>query len=193
MDLKTYDQLFETILNDPLPASPYNKPAYMNYVKLNASRLQRWMKHGVLNTDLINAVKNISEPQTWTIITEPWCGDAAHLTPFIQRVADMNPLITVDYQLRDTPPFLIEQYLTNGTRSIPKLIIADSDKNDLSVWGPRPAQCQLLFKQLTKDQVNHDEKEILIQKWYNEDKGVSVQLELLAILQDIAARRPKVA
>jgi hypothetical protein len=97
----------------------------------------------------------------------------------------MNALITIDYQLRDSPPFLIESHLTNGKKAIPKLIITDSQGNELASWGSRPAQCQALFYQMVGEHVTHDDREIAIQKWYNEDKGVSVQLELLAILQQI--------
>lgn len=183
MNANIYQQLFISILADPMPAHPYDSPTYLNYVKLNQRRMERWMKQGILNPELIAAVQRIDKPQTWTIITEPWCGDAAHTQPFIERVAAMNALITIDFQLRDSPPFLIESHLTNGKRAIPKLIITDSQENEIASWGSRPAQCQALFHQLVAARVPHDEKEIAIQKWYNEDKGVSVQLELLAILQ----------
>jgi hypothetical protein len=185
MNANTYQQLFISILADPAPAHPYDNPKYLNYVKLDQRRIERWLKHGVLNPALIAAVLRIDKPQTWTIITEPWCGDAAHTQPFIQRVAEMNALITLDYQLRDSPPFLIESHLTNGKKAIPKLIIADGQGNELASWGSRPAACQALFHELTVAHVPYDDKEIAIQKWYNEDKGVSVQRELLAILQQI--------
>ncbi|PWV55598.1 thioredoxin-like protein [Chitinophaga sp. S165] len=187
MNANTYQQLFISILADPAPLSPYNNPTYMNYVKLNQRRIERWHKHGILNPELIAAVQRIDKPQTWTIITEAWCGDAAHTQPFIQMVAEKNPLITLDYQLRDSPPFLIESHLTNGKKAIPKLVITDGMGNELASWGSRPAQCQALFYELVAAHVSHDDKEIAIQKWYNEDKGVSVQLELLTILERLEA------
>lgn len=185
MDANTYQELFISILADPAPGRPYDNPTYMNYVKLNQKRIERWLKHGILNPELIAAVKRIDKPQTWIIITEPWCGDAAHTQPFMEQVAAMNSLITIDYQLRDAPPFLIEKHLTNCKKSIPKLVITDSEGNELGGWGPRPAQCQALFYQLVAAHVPHDDKEIVIQKWYNEDKGAGVQMELLAILEQI--------
>jgi len=186
MNFETYQQLFQSILNNPAPEKPYDDASYMNYVKLNWSREQRWLKHGELNTDLIAAVQRINKTQFWTIITEPWCGDAAHTTPFMQRIADYNPLISVDYQLRDSAPFLIDKYLTRGTKSIPKLIIADEHHQDLATWGPRPAPCQLLFGQLTNAHVDYAEKKIALQKWYNDDRGVTFQEELLAIIAKIS-------
>lgn len=184
MNLTAYQQYFSNILEHPTPIQPYDSPDYLNYAKLNWSRQHRWLKLGVLNKDLVALIQNIKKPQTWTIITEPWCGDAAHTQPFMQMLAALNPSITVDYQLRDSPPFLIEQYLTNGTRSIPKLIIADDD-HEIATWGPRPLACQLLYTQMVKDHVDMDVKKIALQKWYNDDKGQSFQLELLALLKPV--------
>jgi len=186
MDFESYQQKFQAILDDPAPAKPYDDAGYMNYVRLNWSREQRWLKHGELNTLLISAIERINKKQFWTIITEPWCGDAAHTLPFMQRIGSFNPLISIDYRLRDSEPFLIDQYLTKGTKSIPKLIIADEDHQDLATWGPRPAACQLLFEQLTNAHVDYAEKKIALQKWYNDDKGVSFQEELFAIITKIS-------
>ena len=185
MNFIAYQEIFQQILNDPQPPAPYQDPDYLNYVKLNWSRQQRWLKTGILNEELAAVIGSIKGEQHWTIITEPWCGDAAHSIPFLHRLSELNPLIKVDYQLRDSEPFLIEQYLTNGTKSIPKLIIADANSNDLAVWGPRPAECQALYTRLLKDHVEMEQKKIALQQWYNTDKGVSLQQELITILSPI--------
>ncbi len=183
MDFTTYQQLFQNILTDPDPKFPYNDPHYLNYAKLNWARQERWFKSGILNETLITLTKTINTPQSWTIITEPWCGDAAHSLPFVQRLSALNPLIMVDYQLRDAEPFLIEEYLTGTSKSIPKLIIADNKGNDLAVWGPRPAECQALYHRLLNDHVDMDQKKIALQQCYNADKGVSLQQELIVIFE----------
>jgi len=185
MDFETYNSKFLEILDNPAPAAPYDDAHYINYAKLNWSRQRRWLKVGVLNPELVATIQQICKKQYWTVITEPWCGDAAHTLPFIHRLAEYNPLITVDYQLRDEGPFLIDRYLTKGAKSIPKLIISDEEHNDLAVWGPRPAGCQLLYEELLKSDVDFDQKKIALQKWYNDDKGESFQLELLAIILNI--------
>ncbi|MGN7818980.1 thioredoxin family protein [Chitinophaga sp. 22536] len=190
MNFTDYLQLFENILQDAEPKAPYSNPDYFNYTKLNWSRQQRWLKTSVINEDITAAVKNITAPQQWVIITEPWCGDAAHIVPFLHKIAALNPLITIDIQLRDTPPFLIEQYLTNGTRSIPKLIIRDQDGNDMAVWGPRPAECQVLYNRLKAEKADFERTKIELQQWYNEDKGKSLQAELLEVLTAVQKITP---
>lgn len=182
MDFANYLLIFEHIINNPEPPAPYNKPDYLNYARLNFQRQQRWFKTGVITGAMREAMARITQPQRWVVITEPWCGDAAHNIPFIEMMAALNPLVTTEYHLRDQPPFLIEQYLTNGTKSIPKLIVRDAEGNDLFTWGPRPAGCQAVYDRLKAENADFERMKTDIQKWYNDDKGQSLQQELLAVM-----------
>lgn len=187
MNFETYRSLFEAIVAKDATEHqpPYDNPDYLDYTKLNWSRMNRWIKTGQLSEALKEAVQAIDTPQAWIVITEPWCGDAAHNIPFIQMAADANPLITVRYVLRDTAPFLIDQYLTNGTKSIPKLIIRNAAGQDLGTWGPRPASCQEVYTRLKAAQAPFDTVKVEIQNWYNHNKGEDVQAELTAVLKNL--------
>src|SRR3954466_10960721 len=138
MNYKEYLLLFEQIVNNENPWPPYDKPNYLNYTKLNLSRMSRWMKTMQLDETLVEMLKNMNRKQHWIIIVEPWCGDVVHLLPFLVRVAEQSPCITYDLQLRDSEPFIINSYLTRSSKSIPKLIIQSADGYDLFTWGPRP-------------------------------------------------------
>lgn len=188
MDFQTYFNQFEQILNHPNPAAPYDNPDYFNYTKLNQSRMNRWLKKGVLTEEMIAAVEAIGEPQQWIVVTEPWCGDAAHIVPFLHLIAARNPLISIDYELRDSEPFRINDYLTRGGKAIPKLIIRDAAGNDLATWGPRPEACQLIYSKLTAEQADFETVKTELQKWYNENEGKDTQAELVALLRPLVQR-----
>lgn len=179
MDFPTYKVFFKAVLDGAKLLPPYNNPDYLNYTKLNWSRQRRWLNTGKLNELLVQKIKAIGQPQTWVLITEPWCGDAAHNLPFIYMLTEQNPLIKLDIQLRDSEPFLIQRYLTRGGKSIPKLIVRDEAGKDLLVWGPRPAKCQELYDRLKAENADDEELKLQLQWWYNEDKGISLQQELL--------------
>jgi len=178
MTFEAYLTIFESILKSANPPAPYDVPDYFNYAKLNWSRMSRWSKVAVPSEEIVHTMEGIVKPQLWIVITEPWCGDAAHIIPFINMIAALNPLVTVDYQLRDAEPHLIAGYLTNGGKSIPKLIIRDENGVDLSNWGPRPLKCQALYNQLKAQEADFDTMKSELQKWYNADKGVEIQQEL---------------
>jgi len=183
MDFNTYMELFNSILNNPSPKAPYDNPDYHNYTKLNHSRSKRWLKHGRLTEEMVRTLKAVRSPQHWTIITEPWCGDASHIVPFLHMMTLENTLITVEYQLRDSEPFLINNYLTNGGKSIPKLIVRNEAGEDLIVWGPRPAQCQILYNGLLAEKAPFETIKVELQKWYNDNDGKDLQLEIESLLK----------
>jgi hypothetical protein len=173
----------QQLLFGPDYPHPYENPAYLEYARLGLSRMKRWDKSMILDASLKNYIRAIDQPQTWVVITEPWCGDAAPMLPFIARLADENPLITLDIQLRDQPPFLIEHYLTNGGKSIPKLIVRDADGKDLFTWGPRPALAQQLVLDLNASGAEKSEVVLALQNWYNDNKGEEMQQEWMRIFQ----------
>jgi len=183
MTFNAYQQLFAAIFENPNPQAPYDNPAYLEYTKLNWARQQRWLKTAVLDEELVQTIRQMNTPQHWVVITEPWCGDAAHIVPFLHLVSELNPLISIDYQLRDSEPFLINSYLTNGSKAIPKFIVRDAEGKDLSVWGPRPAACQQLYNTLKEEKADAERLKTELQKWYNADKGQTLQAELKALLK----------
>ncbi len=183
MNFQSYLQYFESILDNPNPSAPYDNPDYFNYTKLNWSRMSRWLKHGVLSPEIKKVISDIQAPQEWIIITEPWCGDAAHIVPFLHMITQLNPLIKVDYELRDSEPFRINTYLTNGGKSIPKLIVRDETGKDLATWGPRPAACQAVYDKLKEEKADFETLKIELQKWYNKDEGRGTLTELSALLK----------
>lgn len=181
----TYDQyleLNERILIDPNPGPPYDNPVYLNYARLGMSRMKRWDKTMRFSDAFLHALKQVDQPQLWIMITEPWCGDAHPVVPAIAMLPSVNPLISYDLQLRDSEPFLINSYLTNGGKSIPKLIVRDQNGNDLFTWGPKPEGARLLTLELKGAGVHYDTIATELQNWYNRDKGMSFQQELISLM-----------
>ena len=173
-----YLSSFEDILNRKLTKKPYDNEAYIEYVKLNKSRMNRWLRTGLLKGSTQQTIEEIREVQNWYIITEPWCGDAAHSVPFIYLLSELNQNIKLTLILRDSEPEWIERYLTNGSRSIPKLIVRNNYDEDLFTWGPRPKECQLLISELKKQQISDEDIKTRAQEWYNKNKGISLQKEI---------------
>lgn len=179
MTFQEYLDYFERILASPQDYGPYSDAEYLNYTKLNWSRMNRWLKRFEPKGEIKNLISSITEPQHWIVITEPWCGDAAHSVAQLYQIVKNNPNIDFDIQLRDAEPFLIDDYLTNGSKSIPKLIIRNDVGHDKIIWGPRPQKLQDLFEEMKVAEKSFEEVKEVMQKWYNEDKGEELQKELL--------------
>lgn len=178
MNFKEYNSYFQSIVENPTPPSPYDEEMYKEYTRLNYKRTQRWLKHAEFLPELKALIESPATPNNWVLITEPWCGDAAHSVPVIQLLSELNPSVHVEIQLRDSNSE-IDNYLTRGGKSIPVLIVRDETGKDLFHWGPRPAGCQEVFDKLKEEGADFEQQKIALQNWYNNDKGVSIQQELL--------------
>jgi hypothetical protein len=179
MTYQSYQDIFNQTTNPPYEES------LMDYMKLNQSRHDRWMKKGELLSETTEHLAAISEPQTWVLISEPWCGDAAHITPFIFKMAKMNPAIRLEVQLRDSESE-IENYLTNGNKAIPLLIVRNQANEDLFTWGPRPKDAQASFMKTGAKGMEMEQRKIELQNWYNNDKGAKIQNEIIALLKQFS-------
>lgn len=182
MTWQDYLKYFEEIITSHKPAPPYNEEEYFHYTKMNWSRSNRWLKNNPLTDETKTAIRRIGEKQTWELMTEPWCGDAAHIVPVIFLMSCENPNITLNIQLRDVNSE-IENYLTNGTKSIPIFIVRDNNGKDLFHWGPRPAAAKLLFENLKKNNSPFEDVKTALQNFYNKDKALGIQEEIIALLK----------
>ena len=158
--------------------------ALANYTLLNDRRMNRWDKTIKVTDASKIKLENFNKKVTWLVITESWCGDAAHIMPVINKVAELNN--TIDYRvvLRDENDALMNQFLTNGGKSIPKLIMIDNETNEvINTFGPRPATATKLVNDYKAEygKITPEFKEDL-QRWYNKDKGQSTIEDLLELL-----------
>ena len=187
MNWTTYISLFEDIVSKENTTPPYDNEDYHNYTSLNQSRQNRWLKRGEITPELTTEIENISESQEWILITEPWCGDAAHIAPFIFMASQLNDKIDFKINLRDAEDSIIQDYLTNGkSMSIPILVVRDKDGTDLFSWGPRPKDAQaILARHKNETDKSQEEKKIEFQGWYNKNKGADAQKELIEKFQSL--------
>jgi Thioredoxin len=155
-----------------------------DFVKLNEHRSSRIDKlYNVLDEEKEEICK-IDEHQIWLVITENWCGDSAQNLPYIAKIASLIKSVDLRIILRDSHPEVMDLYLTNGTRSIPKLIVFDAEGNEKFSWGPRPKEAQRLFKQWKAEGIVKPELYEKLHLWYSKDKGKCIEKEILQLIKN---------
>ena len=157
----------------------------VSLTKLNRQRIKRIDNTLEFSEEDLLPFKQISKGQLWLVISEAWCADAAQIVPVLSNIAESNPLIDLKIVLRDENPDLMNQYLTNGGKAIPILIIADAQSLEvLHVWGPRPKVATQMVEAYKKEhgKLTPEFKEDL-QKWYNQDKGQHILSDLQALFK----------
>ncbi len=160
---------------------------HKKFTQLNYKRMERWNKTFFLNEELSCVLKALKTKQTWILITETWCGDSAQLLPGIAKIAAASEgKITLKIILRDNNPDWINAYLTNGTKSVPKLISFDDNGTELFIWGPRPqgAIDILTHWKANLDTIDKEQFHVNLHTWYGKDKGAGLQQEFEKLLSN---------
>lgn len=179
MDYTQYNMLFKQLVEEERTTGEFSQMK-VDYTKLNFSRTKRLDKTAKVSEEAMEVFKGVSNKQTWLVITEPWCGDAAQTLPFLNKIAQEADNIDLKIVLRDDNLELMNQFLTNGSQSIPIVIMIDEDMNVLQTFGPRSKAATKLVSDYKEEHGKIDDafKEI-IQVWYNKDKGISIVNDLV--------------
>lgn len=154
---------------------------------LNANWERQAHVHDVYSPSepLREAAASIDEPQLWMVLTEPWCGDSAFLLPVIAETAALNDAITFRILYRDDNLDIMDQYLTDGSRSIPTLVAFSEEGEELFTWGPRPEGARQTFEELRN---RYDDKMEVIEgliAHYEDGGWREADEELTAALQSV--------
>lgn len=153
---------------------------YVNFTKMNLQRMKRIKKTYSPSADITALVKQCTA-QTWLILTEAWCGDAAQSVPMMANLAELNDQIELKLILRDEHPEIMNNYLTDGGKGIPKLIALSPEGAEYFNWGPRPAPAQQMvrdYKAMEEPKPDYLTFAETVQRWYAADGGQTFEREL---------------
>ena len=99
-------------------------------------------------------------------------------------MASQSDNIDLKIVFRDENEELMNLFLTNKGKAIPKLIIIDKQTGGfLNHWGPRPEGAVTLIKNYKeKFGIVDETAKTELQLWYLHDKGISSQNEIMDII-----------
>lgn len=185
MSYAEYREMISSLLEQGKTTGPNQSEAYIHYTMMNQARMKRLDKTTKLLTSSRDSVKKVEADQIWLIITEAWCGDAAQVIPVIEQIASESEKVETCYVLRDEHLDLMDLFLTNGGRSIPKILVIDKSTREVFThWGPRPEEVQAMVE-VRKGEEHPEpymEFAVKVQKWYAKDKTQSIQVEFSTAL-----------
>lgn len=184
MSYTEYRDLVTQLAKVGKATGPTQNDALVNYTQLNDKRMKRWDKTFKIDAETAEKISKIDKRITWLVLTESWCGDASPALPVLEKIATLNPNISLKIVLRDENIALMNNFLTNGAMSIPKLIALDDVKKEVvTTWGPRSTNAtQLVVDYKAEHGSLSPEFKQDLQVWYNKDKGQSILEDILVSL-----------
>lgn len=179
-----YRNYIKDLLKEGKSTGKEQSEALTHYSELNEARMNRLEKTVKISTEIIQKLNQLNGDYIWLVISEGWCGDAAQILPVIYKMAELSERIDLKIVFRDENEDLMNLFLTNGTKSIPKLIILDKNTLEvLSDFGPRPIGAkQLILDYKAKHGIVDETAKTNLQLWYLHDKGLSTQKEILDLM-----------
>ena len=120
------------------------------------------------------------------VLTETWCGDSIAVLPVVRKWIESVEEVTMRILSRDENPDVMDNYLTNGGRSIPKFVFFDQAFREIGSWGPRPQCIQAIFEQhrdaIKAGEIEKSEVIKKMRRGYAADKGKSIIQEMKELL-----------
>jgi len=179
-----YRKLISDLLGEGKSTGKEQSEDLTHYSILNETRMNRLDKTIKISEDTIVKLKNLKRDYIWLVISEGWCGDAAQIVPILNKMAEQSEKIELRIVFRDENEELMDLFLTNKTKSIPKLIIIDKETGSVvNHWGPRPKGAVNLIQNYKEQLGFIDETaKAELQMWYLHDKGISTQNEVIKMM-----------
>jgi hypothetical protein len=178
-----YRNIVSKLINEGKSTGKEQSADLLHYSELNEVRMKRLEKTLKLDLEVEKALQNLKSKQTWLVISEGWCGDAAQILPIIKLMSEASKNIDLKLVFRDENDALMNQFLTNGAKSIPKLLVLDESFNLINHWGPRPEGAKnLIIEYKAKHGIVDEVAKIALQKWYLDDKGISTMMEIVGMI-----------
>lgn len=185
-----YIREVDAMVKNKSTSGPDQSEVMINYTYLNYKRMSRLNKTVTLDDEITESLERVGMQMIWIAITEAWCGDAAQNLPYIAKLAQNSKNVNFKLIYRDANPEFMGRHLTNGAKSIPKLVAFKQGSNEeIFVWGPRPKPVQKMVmdnKRLPDDKrIAYSEFSKIVHTWYAKDKNSTLRSELLHIFRSI--------
>jgi hypothetical protein len=119
------------------------------------------------------------------VMVEDWCGDAVNTVPMLARLAELAENLDLRIVGREANPDLMDSHLTNGSRSIPVVMVLDEEFAERGWWGPRPTELQQWVVGPGQT-LEKPERYRQVRTWYARDRGRTTADEVLAMIERAA-------
>jgi hypothetical protein len=161
-------------------------PDYLATVVKHAELWQGVYRMATVSPESIERLRQA--PGEWRLLalSEDWCGDCVSCLPVIARLTERSG-IELRVLGRDANPEIMDAHLSSGARSIPVVMILDTELHRHGWWGPRPSPVQRWMRNegllLPKPEQSRRKR-----AWYARDRGRTVAAEMAEAIERAARR-----
>ena len=158
---------------------------YRFYSKYNIERQARVDALWEPSQAFIDAVDHAPGPATWLFITDDWCVDSAYSLPLVRWATERRDDLALRILMKDDHLDILDHFLTNGKRSIPKWIgLTETGEVQFS-WGPQPEEIRAIRQNLMDSGAEGKIVSSTTVDWYADHGWTYVEKEMIETLRSI--------
>ena len=156
--------------------------AFLETAEKHVELWESTTKRAAVAPELVERVQEIGAERRLLVLLEDWCLDAVSVVPYLAALADAASNLELRVLERDENPELMDAHLTNGSRSIPVVMVLDEEGRELGWWGPRPREIQEWV--LGEGQaLPMEERYREVRRWHARDRGRTALEEVVSLLE----------
>jgi hypothetical protein len=157
--------------------------SFIETAKVNKDLWESVARRATVPAEIVARAARLRAHRRLLVLLEDWCGDAVHTIPPLAALAAAVPQLELRVLARDVNLDVMDAHLTNGSRSIPIVIVLDECGQELGWWGPRPAALQAWVMSPEARAMDPGVRYKEIRTWYARDRGRAALLELLDLME----------
>lgn len=148
-------------------------------------------RQGAADSALVARARAV--PGEWRIVAvaEDWCGDSANTVPYLVRLAEAVPAISVRIANSTDGRWLMQRHPTpDGRAATPTIVVIGADGGERGCFIERPAKLRAWVAENRPKLADGDFQDAKA-AWYRQDRGRETVTEIIGLLEAAAAGSPR--
>jgi hypothetical protein len=163
---------------------------FPDYLATTHEYVELWRamaQHAKVSDAAVARAVALEGPWHLLALNEDWCGDAVNTLPYLARLTERAPNLSLRILSRDANLDLMDAHLTGTARAIPVVMVADADYDERTWWGSRPRVLQSWVMSPEAQALSKPDRYKEVRRWYARDRGVTAIDEILTLIEQVRA------
>ena len=126
-DYHEFRKLISDLLFEGKSTGYEQSESHTYYSGLNDALMDSLDKTITVSEENAVKLKSLKRKYIWLVLAEGWCTDSSQIIPVLNKMADESGKIELKIVLPGENEDLMDLYLTQGIRAIPKLMVVDKE------------------------------------------------------------------
>ncbi len=181
--IEGYQSSINTLLQNA-PTLSAEEAQQLTYIQNNFETVKGILATYEPSAEIKILSEKLSSIQVY-IIMENWCGSSAANVPYIAKILETIPNVSITITPRDANEDFMNAYLSNGKKSIPIVVAFDKLGNELFVWGSATQKQTTYASTLQAQNLPFPDFIAAMKLWFADNNATAIEEDFTDILKSV--------